>query len=151
MPLKNGKITPRERVFVKAMAVTDDSTYAATKAGYAHPQQNAFKLLQRPAVVDAVMEEQLALLHNEILPLAVRAHRRLLTDEHTPAGALVQAIRLAYDRTLGADEPGRASKEPHEMDATELAAAIANLERIKADRAKPVIEGKAIDGGGVFD
>jgi hypothetical protein len=72
--------------------------------------------------------------------LAVDAHLALLRDPRTPAGARGVAIGLAYKYGLGgADEY---EKEPHEMSAAELAAAIQNLERLKADRARPVIEGK---------
>ena len=91
MPLKNGHLTPQERVFADAYAQTGDGTYAATKAGYRHPPQNAAKLLQRPAVAAAVTEQAQAVLENEILPLATAAHRRLLTDQRTPAGATISA------------------------------------------------------------
>ena len=42
------------------------------------------------------------MLSNEILPLAVAAHRRLLTDQRTPAGTLVQGVTFSYtnDQTL---------------------------------------------------
>lgn len=77
------------------------------------------------------------MLFEDILPLAISAHRRILTDPRAPAGAVVQAVKLAYDRTLGAEDAGQ-SKEPSEMTGEELAQSIATLERIAAARAKPV-------------
>jgi hypothetical protein len=94
-------------------------------------------------VNEAIVEQQLAILNNELLPLATAAHRRLLTDPRTPAGALVQAVRLTYDRALGA--PGQdPEKELFEYTAEELTAAIQRLEILKADRARPVIEAEAM-------
>ena len=51
--------------------------------------------------------------------------------------------RLAYERTLGAQGEHQ-DKQPFEMSPEELASAIANLERIKAERARPVLEGEVV-------
>lgn len=44
---------------------------------------------------------------------------------------------------------GEARKEPHELSAQELAAAIAKLERLKFERARPYIDGEVV--ADVFD
>ena len=145
MPLKSGKITPGERAFAAAYAETGSQGYAGKKAGYVSAA-GASLALQRPAVQAEIARIQTERLFNEVLPLAVRVHIDLLQNPATPAGARVQAVKLAYDRTLGTDASA-SDKQPHEMTADEIAKALAEarlraatLESVKADRAKPVID-----------
>lgn len=128
---------------MKEYAATGHAQYAATQAGYARPSAAASQALARPAIQAAIREEQAARLNNELLPLAVRAIERLLLDPKTPAGATVQAAKLVMDRTLG-DTGAAGGKEPHEMTGEELARALDRLRREAADRAKPMIEGEAV-------
>ena len=123
--------------------MTGDVSEAARRAGYSHPNA-AGAALARPAVAAEVSRLQQERLFNDVLPLAVDVHIALLTSPHTPAGAKVQAVKLAYDRTLGAqDGPDR--KPVEQMTPGELAAEIARLkqreaklEDIKAGRATVV-------------
>ena len=147
MPIKTGAFTPRERKLVEVYAVTGDQRYSAQKAGFAG-QSGAAMALQRPAIQEEIRRVQMERLFQDVLPLAVRQHLALLEDPKTPAGAKVQAIKLAYDRTLGSQE-GAESKAPHEMTADEIQRELtasklrlAALESAKADMAKPVIEAK---------
>lgn len=147
MPRKGGKITPKERKFAEVYAVTRDQSYAAKKAGY-YDTGGSSLALQRPAIQEEIRRNTLERLFSEVLPLAVKQHLALLEDPKTPAGAKVQAIKLAYDRTLGSQE-GAESKAPHEMSADEIQRElttsrlrVAALESQKADMAKPVIEAK---------
>lgn len=135
MPLKNGKLTHTERRIAETMAVTGDAAATAAKLGLSGP--GVYKALQRPAVQAEQAKKYNEMLFSDILPLAVAAHKRILSDPRTPAGAVVQAVKLAYDRTLGSEDAGRA-KEPHEMTPEELAQAIGLLERVASERAKPV-------------
>jgi hypothetical protein len=135
MPYKSGRLTPLERGVIKEMAVT--GSVAATAAKIGASEHSVYQAAQRPAVQAEIARQTQKLLFEDILPLAVSAHRRILTDPRAPAGAVVQAVKLAYDRTLGSDEAGK-GKEPHEMTPDELAQSIATLERIAAARAKPV-------------
>lgn len=137
MPYKNGRLTPAEKVVTKVMAETGSAAYAQRKANISQPAMS--KMLARPAVQAEIARQHNEMLFRDILPLAVAAHKRLLSDPRTPAGATVQAVKLAYDRTLGSEDGAR-SKEPHEMTPEELAEAIATLSRIASDRAKPVID-----------
>jgi len=120
-------------------------TRAAAKAGYADVSSGSHAL-KRPDVQAEIARLQTERLFNEVLPLAVQVHIDLLTSPTTPAGAKVQAVKLAYDRTLGVEGAANA-KQPHEMTPEELAKAIAEaklkaatLENVKADRARPVLE-----------
>ena len=145
MPIKTGALTPRERKLVEVYAMTGDQQYSGHKAGFAG-QSGAAMALARPAIQDEIRRVQTEKLFNEVLPLAVSQHLALLEDPKTPAGAKVQAIKLAYDRTLGTQE-GASSKAPHEMTPNEITSALAEsrlslaaLESAKADQARPVIE-----------
>jgi len=137
MPYKSGRLTPAEKTVTRVMAETGSAAYAQQKAGISQPAMS--KMLNRPAVQAEIARQHNEMLFRDILPLAVAAHKRLLSDPRTPAGATVQAVKLAYDRTLGSEEGAR-SKEPHEMTPEELAEAIATLSRIASDKARPVIE-----------
>jgi hypothetical protein len=145
MPSKTGRTTPQERRFAEAYAITGDVAFAAQKARYSNAS-SGHHALARPAIQEEIRRKQLEKLFNDVLPLAVTQHIALLEDPKTPAGAKVQAIKLAYDRTLGSQE-GAQSKAPHEMSAEELQAELAQsklrlaaLESAKADQARPVIE-----------
>ena len=96
--------------------------------------------LARPAVKAEVLRQADQILRDELLPLALETHKRLLSDNLTPAGAALGAVKLAYDRTLGVDE-GKADKEPSEMSYDELQASIETLRReqdARASQAKDV-------------
>lgn len=154
MPLKSGRLTPKERVFVKHMVATNDQTYAAEKAGYASPVMSGSRLAK--SLAQNVQAEQQKRIETELLPLAVDVHSALLRDKSTPAGAKVSAVKLVYDMTIAKPDAGAAGKEPHEMNTAELQELLrqgedrlAALRRMAADRAKPVIdaESSAIDDG----
>lgn len=128
----------------EAYAATGDKHFAAFKAGVSPTSNAVGKALQRPAVQVEVARAQQERLFNEVLPKAVEVHLRLLRDPKTPAGALVQAVKLAYDRTLGSEDATK-HKEAHEMTPEELATAIATLQRVKSERATTVIDAEPID------
>ena len=146
MPDLKGRFTAQERTFSEAFAVTGDRAYSAGKAGLAQPATAASKMLAKPAIQAEIARIQTERLFSEVLPLAVEQHLALLRNAATPAGARVQAIKLAYDRTLGGDD-AHPAKEPHEMSADEIAEAISKLESVAASRAKPIDE---VSGEDVF-
>lgn len=155
MPLKDGRFTPREKAFVERMARTGDAAYSAEKAGYGTPSVKGPQVFARPAVKAAVLQRADQILRDELLPLALATHKRLLTDKLTPAGAALGAVKLAYDRTLGVDE-GKADKEPSEMTYDELTASIDTLRReqeARADQARDVTPEQVseADASTVFD
>lgn len=152
MPLKSGRLTPQERVFVRYMAATNDQHYAATKAGYSQPANKGAE--KAKALAQEVRAEQIRRLESEGLPLAVDVHLELLRDKATPAGAKVSAVKLMYDATFLRPDGDANAKEPHEMTAEELTERIAQMQREKANRAIPVIDAEPSsidDTQGVFD
>jgi hypothetical protein len=146
MPQKEARLTRRQSIFARRMAQGQAVSDASTASGYVD-HTGGVRAIQTPHVQAEIARIQTERLFNEVLPLAIQVHIDVLTNPATPAGARVAAIKLAYDRTLGGDATGN-DKQPHEMTADELARAIddarlraAALESVKADRAKPVIEG----------
>jgi phage terminase small subunit len=137
LPKKGGTLTPQERVLAKNYAVTGNRAYSGQMAGFSDTSGAASKALARPQVQAEIRKQQLELLFSQVLPLAVKVHMEIIGDPKAPAGARVQAVKLAYDRTLGQQE-GQEGKEPHEMTSEEIAKAIAQLEQIAFERAKPV-------------
>jgi hypothetical protein len=156
MPRKNGNLTRGEKLMAEGYAMTGNKAFAAMHAGVSHGAGTVDKALARPAVQAEIARIQQERLFSEVLPLAVQVHLDVLADPRTPAGARVQAVKLAYDRTLGTDEAGK-SKDPHEMTPDELAKALADaklraaaLEHAKAERARPIVEHEPAPADDVF-
>ena len=146
MVKKPPRLTRKQSIFAQRMAQGQPVSEASKMAGYSN-HVGGVLAVQTPHVQAEIARIQTERLFNEVLPLAIQVHIDVLTNPATPAGARVQAVKLAYDRTRAGDATN-ATKEPHEMTADELARAIddarlraAALESVKADRAKPVIEG----------
>jgi phage terminase small subunit len=138
VPIKGGKLTAKERAFIPAMARTNDRHYAAYRAGLSQPDAAGSQLMARDAVRAEVVRVQTDMLFKELLPLAISAHRKLLTDAAVPAGARAQAVKLAYDRTIGASEGSADQKDPSEMTLDEIIQRTEALQRERSDRARDV-------------
>lgn len=160
MPWKGGRFTPMESAFIGVMARTGDAVYSATKVGMKHPKISGYRMANRPAVKAAILREAEEALFVELLPLALTAHKQLLTDKAVPAGARVQAVKLTYDRTLGDGSEDQAEREPSEMTAAELQRSIAHLTAELEGRpirakditpAPPAIVEESASDGGVFE
>lgn len=137
MPVKGGRVTPKEHKFVKAMAETGNKGIAARIAGYSSPDTTGQQVAARPAIQAEIAREQTRLLFEQCLPLAVQTLAAIMSDSKAPAGARVQATKVVLDRTLGANDALQ-GKEPHEMTPEELSKAIDELERMAMARAKPI-------------
>ena len=148
MPIKGGRLTPKERLFARAYAETGDTVVAGKKAGY-ESHSGPFVAMQRPAVLHEIAEHQDHIFRGDLLPKATKVLNVILTDDRVPWGVKLQGAKFVIERCQ--DRGGDATKEPYEMTAEELAQAIAQLkattavlENARADRAKPVIDG-AVD------
>lgn len=137
MPRKNGRLTPAEQAVAEAFARTGDKAYAGHVAKLSPISGNTVRALARPEVQAEIRKQQVARLFSEALPAAVTCLVSIITDAKAPAGARVQASKVVFDRTLGQQE-GMEGKEPHEMTSEEIAKAIAQLEQVAFERAKPV-------------
>ena len=151
MPLKNGKLTRQESAFAGVMAVTGDPAYSARKAGYPSPQQRGSQNMAKAAVQAEIRAQQLARLHNDLLPLAINTLETALTDPVVPWGSKMVASKIVLDRVYAPGEAG-AGKDASEMSGDELQAAIDRLRREASARAKPIVEHEdSIPKTGAFD
>lgn len=154
MPLKNGRMTNQEKVFIGALAETSDKIFAARQAGYAYPESTACNLVNKQSLMVEVHRIQQERLDSELLPAAINALHRLLTDTRTPSGAVVQAAKVVLDRTLGVQNP-ESSKGVHEMTGDELARQLDRLRHEAAARSGKIIDAVVIpnqdDSKSVFD
>lgn len=129
MPLRNGRLTPRERLFVKHMASTNDAVYAATKAGLRNPADYGHMIKQKPAIADAVREAARERLRTEGAEVGVDTLIKIAKDEKQPAGARVSAgAHLTKLSGIAVDEATN-GKELHEMTSAELASYRLMLEK----------------------
>jgi hypothetical protein len=147
MPLKSGRFTSKEELFLQAYAETGNREVAEKRAKLAPAQ--GWKVLQREPIQREIVARQVAILTSEALPAAVSVVLEIMRNPKAPAAARVQAAKLTFDRVLPSHAEAGA-KEPHEMTPEELASAIDKLESIAAGKAKPMQE---IEGPkpGVFD
>jgi len=153
MPLKSGRLTPQEQVFVGAYAETGVAAYAGKRAAY-KSNGAAAAVLARPAVQAAIRERELAIIHNDLLPLANQVLRTALTSDSVPWGAKIKAVDLVHKRAFSEQEGG-SGKAPSEMTPDELGQALDKLKRELSERATPVLdlepEQEDIPKQGVFD
>ena len=155
MPVKTGKLTPQEAQFVGHLAATGDPTYSAKMARYSQPQAQGWQKSHNPAIVEAVRKAQVTRLNNDLLPKSLDLLERVILDDTEATRNRITAAQTVLKYSLGGKD-GADDKDPHEMTPAELQARIDTLRRAAADKARPVIEGQAIEGPdpaemGVFD
>ena len=154
MPRHNGAFTPREKVFIGHMADTGNVAYAGYKAGYSQPEDQARKVMLRPAVQEAVKAAQAKRLENEALPLAVSLVINFMKDEKINPKIRLDAAKTALSYTMGRNSEG-ADKAPEDMTGAEITA---RIEMLRAQRdqlldALPdaeIIDNEPAQEGGIF-
>jgi phage terminase small subunit len=149
MPLKNGHLTTKERIFVDAVAVSDNPKVAATVAGYKTPRIDGWRLANDPRVMEASREAGQALLREKGGAVGVGVLMSIALDEKQPAGARTTAATNLVKLSGMAVTESQGEKDLHEMTGPELTAHHAKLVRqaeamakALAERAKPVIDGQ---------
>lgn len=139
MASKDGRLSRMESAFANVAAVTGDPVYAATKVGYSSPVQRASENMHKVAVQAEIRAQQLARLHNDLLPAAINTLETALTDPVVPWGSKMVASKIVLDRVYASNEGG-AGKDASEMTGDELQAAIHKLRREASSRARPIVE-----------
>jgi phage terminase small subunit len=142
MPLKSGRLTPQETVFVERYARTNDARYAAEKAGYS-PRSIAARASENandPAILAHVARLRRSMLQTASIE-AVDVLIEGMRDEKAPRQARTNAATAVLKYATAEIADGGA-KELHEMSAAELAAALA---RVKARDAAAEARGAAVD------
>jgi phage terminase small subunit len=151
MPLKGGKLTPKEAQFIGHMAATGDATYSAKMAGYGSAPLLGWQKAHNPAIAESVRKAQITRLTNELLPASLDLLSQVLTDTKESTRNRITAAQTVLKYTLGANERGE-EKAPEDMTPAEIQARIDQLRRAAADKARPVIEGQVqAPDPGVFD
>lgn len=139
MVTKSGRLSRMESAFAGVAAATGDPVYAAQKVGYGSPVKRSSQNLAMPAIQAEIRAQQLARLHNDLLPLAINTLETALTDPVVPWGSKMVASKIVLDRVYAPGEAG-AGKDASEMSGDELQAAIDRLRREASARAKPIVE-----------
>lgn len=147
MPIKGGRRTDKEALFIGHLASTGDAGFAAMKAGYKDPQVQGWQKAHNPAIAEAVRKAQVARLSGDLLPKALDLLEAVLMSPKETTRNRLTAAQIVVKHSLGAAGEGE-GKEPHEMTTAELQARIDTLRQAMADKARPVIEGQAIGGQG---
>lgn len=154
MPNKRGVLTAQEETFVKAVSESGNPAAAARAAKY--KSAGAVSLVMaRPAIQAAIRDRELAIIHNELLPIANKTLRYALENGAVPWGAKMKAVEIVHKRVFGDVDDGK-GKTAAEMTPEELSATLDRLKSELADRARPaVIDAEPIDekpqDPGVFD
>ena len=147
MPLKDGSLTAQEAQFAGYMAATGDARYAAAKAGYSKPEIVGYAKANNPALSATIRKAELARLNNDLLPKSLDLLERVILDDKEATRNRITAAQTVLKYSLGARDGGE-EKEAHEMTPAELQARIDTLRRTLADKARPVIEGEAVEAKG---
>lgn len=138
MPLKSGKLTAREAIFVGHMAATGDPTYAAKMANYSQPEMRGREMAKSEALAPVIRQAIDEEARKGALG-AIRYLNRVVADEKEGTRQRIAAaqtvLKAFYTKADGSED-----KEPHEMSPAEMQAKIEALRRTLADIARPVIE-----------
>lgn len=153
MPLKNGRLTPQERSFADAYALTNNAEFAAHKAGY---KSSSALAKASDDALQARIHAARQRLRTEGAEIGVGVLIELAQDKATPSGVRrAAASDLVKLSGVGASE-GEAEKPLSEMSAAELATLADRMAQrrdmlLKAasDKAKPVLEVEPSEG--LFD
>lgn len=144
MPRKDGSLTRSETLFLSEYAKHGDRQRAERKAGLA--ANGGYHVLARPEIQKRIVQEQVARLTSDALPLAVGTLVEIMGNSKAPAAARVQASKVVIDRALPSGADG-ATKELHEMSPEEIAASIAKLETMAIEKAKDITPPSEQEGG----
>jgi hypothetical protein len=141
MPLKNGHLTPKERVWSEAFAATGDAAYAAWKAEYSMSTlaMVTHRNKSNPAVMADVRRrraEKAATAAEEGLDITIETMR---DKTHAPKVRL-EAIRMVWQTDKELNGADALLKDAHEMTGDEIQAVLTAAHAELARRA-----GQAID------
>jgi hypothetical protein len=99
------------------------ATEAARAAGYGSPGQEAYRLMRKTHVIEAIRREQNRLINTDGVRIAYRTLLEVMQDKGAAASARVSASRTVWEaaRLFAKDADRRDDKPLQEMSADELA------------------------------
>lgn len=124
------KLTTKQRDFVHRVAEGANPSQAARDAGYSAPNQDAYKLMRVPHVLQAIRERRTAEIDGDLTTIALDTMRELMTDaESVPASTRYKAaewtLKAAGYAGREADQ-GPDAVPLEEMNAAQLADAVSS-------------------------
>lgn len=119
------KLREKQRNFVQNIADGMSPAVAARAAGYAFPDQDAYRLKQLPHVQKAIYNAQISALTSELLPKSFRRISEILDDLSTaPSGIKLKAATWVADKAIElqnmANAADIAQKNPLDLTTAEL-------------------------------
>ena len=121
-------LTEKQADFVRHL-VRDGCTQteSARRAGYGDPSSRAYELVRKPHVIEAIRQEQRRLVDGDLVNVALKTLRDIMSDTDASAAARVSAARAALEigghmRKDAADDS--ADKALSEMSIEELEALV---------------------------
>jgi hypothetical protein len=152
MPLKNGRLTPKEQEYARFVAAGVAPIDAARKAGYSNAEIQVYQIQARPELATEVQRRLVERAQTHGFEVGLETLIEIAADKQQPGGARVSAAKVLVDRgwpEAAAGAPGAFE----DMTPEQLEAARAALFRKLADLAAPVIEGevRTESAQGVFD
>lgn len=149
MKVRNGALTPRERLFVEHYAGVGHAVYAAEKAGYADPDSDGSRLPERPRI-SAALERARERLRDVGGPIGVETLIELTGKRYPPGTRRAAASDLIKYAGLAAIDEAL-NKPIYEMTAAEIDQRRQHLMKELSDMALPVIlEAESVPDDGVF-
>lgn len=139
MPDKKGRITGMESRFIAGYVATGDATYAADKAGYAHPRIRGAEMVQKPALAAAIRDEVNKRL-DDLVILAADRLQQILRDQAAPNKDVIAASKVVFTHWGAKEGQGTGAKDLGEMSGEELHRRIAELQGEAAQRARPILD-----------
>lgn len=144
MPLKNGRLTARERQIARAAAANGENL-ALTAHETGSSVSGTWQALQRPAVRDLMRREVMQRLA-EGARIAVETLIRIASDPEAAGGHQIRASEVILKHALKAED-GINEANLADMTPDQMADAIQRLRQKLADQAKPVIDQEPSPGG----
>ena len=144
-PITSNQLTPKQNQFIIHLVADGmTQTESARRAGYSHPNQASYQLIQSPKIIRAIRQARQTHYQGELASLAVGTLRQVMQDGDAPAAARVQASRtvleLAGDLNKGKGDD-LSTRSLAEMTPDELGSIIDKWENERVNLAKDVTPG----------
>ncbi len=130
---KKSKLNDRQKVFVENVARGYDANASAKLAGYSHPDQEAWRLMQNNHVLDAIAANLRSKLSG-LTGIALNGVAGLITSDNTPAATKLNACKYVIDKVQEFNSLNEinalGNKDMADMTADELKAFVQSSKRV---------------------
>lgn len=136
------ELTPLQQDFVDELVAGGcKPTEAARRAGFQHPGQEAYRLMRKPHVQDAVKDAQNRLIAGSGTNVALKTLLEVMQDTKAPASARVSAAGKMLDAAGHFSKKSDDDREKplHEMTDAELQSFLERCNQVIASGAEPPV------------